>query len=62
MKLLGEMEEVATQQIVLTAPAYFFPQGKHDGNPYQIHKSEWTDRSIENTFCSQPLELGCGEL
>lgn len=48
IRLIREIEEIATRQIVITTPVDFLSQGKYDENPYQVHRSAWTPYLLRN--------------
>lgn len=41
LALMKKMEYVAKHKIIIFTPRGFLPQGEHDGNPWQVHKSGW---------------------
>ncbi len=42
------MEKIAKKKIIIFTPNGFLPQGKYDDNPWQIHRSGWTSKEMEN--------------
>ncbi len=40
--LLAQMEQVASQRVVVLTPNGFLEQGETWGNPHQVHRSGWT--------------------
>ena len=41
IELLQVMETIAKKQVIIFTPNGYFPQGSHDNNPWQIHRSGW---------------------
>jgi hypothetical protein len=41
-ELLAQMEQVASQRVVVLTPNGFLEQGETWGNPHQVHRSGWT--------------------
>jgi predicted TPR repeat methyltransferase len=48
LKLIKKMEKIAKKKVIIFTPNGFLPQGKYDNNPWQIHKSGWTSKEMEN--------------
>lgn len=46
-KLLSEMEKVARKKIIILTPYGFTQQHPYEKNPYQIHKSGWYPKELE---------------
>ena len=46
-KLIGEMEKIARKKVILLTPNGFYPQDGYDSNPYQIHKSGWSEEELK---------------
>lgn len=47
LKLIEKMEKWARKKIIIVVPNGFQHQDAYDGNPYQIHRSEWTTKELE---------------
>lgn len=41
-KLINLMERIASKRVIIFMPNGFLPQGVHENNPYQVHRSGWT--------------------
>ena len=41
IRLIYKMEEWSKKKVIIFTPNGFLNQDEYDGNPYQIHKSEW---------------------
>jgi len=50
LKLIRECERVSRELTILTTPRGFYPQNSYGKNPFEIHRSGWTEKD----FC----ELG----
>jgi SAM-dependent methyltransferase len=48
LKLLKKMETIARKKTIIFTPNGFLPQSAHGGNIWQIHKSGWTVKEMEN--------------
>lgn len=46
-KLIKEMEKIAKKKVILLTPNGFYPQDGYDSNPYQMHKSGWNKKDLE---------------
>ncbi|OGG10985.1 hypothetical protein A3J20_01250 [Candidatus Gottesmanbacteria bacterium RIFCSPLOWO2_02_FULL_42_29] len=42
LKLISDMENIATKNVVILTPNGYYKQDELDGNPYQVHQSGWT--------------------
>jgi len=47
IELIKKMKLWAKSKIILTTPNGYIPQDEYDKNPYQTHKSSWTDKEFE---------------
>lgn len=47
IKLIEMMEKIAKNKVIIFTPNGFLPQGEHDENPWQVHKSGWTAKEME---------------
>jgi hypothetical protein len=41
-RLLEAMERIARKRVIVFTPNGFLPQGEHEDNPWQVHRSGWT--------------------
>jgi len=48
IKLIEMMEKIAKKKIIIFTPNGFLPQGEHDENPWQVHKSGWKVKEMKN--------------
>lgn len=48
LKLLRVMERIAIKKVVVFTPNGFLPQGEFGNNPWQRHRSGWTDDEMKS--------------
>lgn len=48
LALIKKMEYVAKHKVIIFTPRGFIPQDEHDGNPWQMHKSGWEVKEMED--------------
>jgi hypothetical protein len=47
-KLLEKMEKIASKRVIIYTPNGFLPQGEYDNNPWQVHKSGWEIKEMQD--------------
>jgi len=47
LKLIKDMENIATKKVIILTPNGFLEQHAYDGNPHQEHKSGWKKEDLE---------------
>lgn len=48
MAFLDDLERIAKKRIIIFTPNGFVPQRPYNNNPWMLHKSGWTSRSMES--------------
>jgi len=48
VRLLGMMEMIARERVVVFTPSGFLPQGEYESNPWQVHRSGWTPEEMRD--------------
>ena len=46
-RLLGMMERIAKEKVIVFTPNGFIPQGTYEDNPWQLHKSGWNAEEMK---------------
>lgn len=47
LKLIKDMELIASDRVIILTPNGFLEQHDFDGNPHQVHKSGWSKEDLE---------------
>ena len=47
-KLIEMIETIARKKVIVFTPNGFLKQGEYDKNPWQVHKSGWTEAEMKN--------------